>query len=118
MKSRPMLTIIIAAVLAAMVWLLSTYFTGHPEPWDGSLSYYLGGLFLAGFISALASPLPAWGHYVGVVVGQIAYMILSGAGEFIALGAIFSAFYSLVAFFGVALAFAVRFAVTPRGQMA
>ena len=115
MKSRPSLTIIIAAALAASVWLFSSQFTGHPEPWDGNFGYYIGGLLLSGLISALINPLPAWGHYVGIVVGQVAYMILNGPGEFLALGIIFVAVYSLIAFVGVALAFAIRFALTRRG---
>ena len=111
MKSNPVLSIAISGILAALVWIFSSHFTGHPEPWDGSFSYYLGTLFLAGFISALIAPLPVWGHYLGVVLGQVAYMVLSGGGALILLGIAFASLWSISALFGAALALAVRFAL-------
>ncbi len=109
MKSKPIIAITISGILAALVWAFSKHFTGHAEPWDGSFSYYLGGLFLAGFLSALVTPLPVWGHYLGAVTGQVAYMILSGGGAFILLGIGFASLWSIAALFGAALALVVRF---------
>src|SRR5580765_442045 len=110
MKSRPALAIGISAILAAAVWFFSKHFTGYAEPWDGSFSYYLGGLFIVGFVSALVAPLPVWGHYVGIISGQATYMILGGGGALAVLGIGLAAIWSIFSLFGVAFAFAVRFA--------
>lgn len=89
--------------MAALIWLFSTRFTGHNEPWDGSSGYYVGGLLMVGVVSALVTPRPLWGHYVGAVLGQVAYMAFAGGGALILVGLVFAALYSIAALFGAAL---------------
>ena len=114
MKSHPLLAVLVSAVVAAGVWLFSAHFTGNPEPWDGSMSYYLGGLFVAGFVSALVTPSPMWGHYVGAWLGQVVYMFANGAGALIMVGILVAALYSLVALLGAVAALATRYALMPK----
>lgn len=108
MKTNPIAAIAISAVLAALVWVLSNAVTGNPEPWDGSMAYYLGGLFLAGFVSAWIAPRPVWTYYLGALIGQVAYMLFAGAGAMILAGALFTALFSVAALAGAFVAKSIR----------
>ena len=71
---------IVGLVLGALIWALSPALTGFREPWDGSLAYYFGGLFLAGVISTVPSPRQWWRGPLGVYLGQYIFILIAHGG--------------------------------------
>jgi hypothetical protein len=109
MTLRPWTTILIAASAAASVWALSPWLAGHREPWDAEIYYYPIGLFAAGTISGFAAPRPLWAHYLGAVVGQLAFEVLFlRVGALFLLGAVFVLGYSLVFLLAASIAGLIR----------
>jgi hypothetical protein len=101
-KSRAVLATVLAAALSALIWALSIPLTGKAEPWDAELPYYFVALAAAGIISGLVVPKHLWAHYVGAVVGQVAYeLAFLKLGPLFVLGLLFLAVYSLI-FLGAA----------------
>jgi hypothetical protein len=112
MSKRSVLALGIAALLAAAVWAASVSFTGQREPWDAEGGFYLSGLLLAGLLAGAIVPRPLWAHYVGGIVGQLAYMLLFlGGGPLVGLGAILMAIFSLVLLLGALAGSRLRLAL-------
>lgn len=89
MKQPTWLTIAVAAAAGASIWALSLLLTGHREAWDTGGGYYPVGLIIAGVLSGVLAPRPLWAHYVGAVLGQLAYMLIFlPTGPLIVLGII------------------------------
>ncbi|HZP92025.1 MAG TPA: hypothetical protein VFB20_03970 [Burkholderiales bacterium] len=106
---------LIAAAGGALVWALSPPLAGHREPWDADGPYYAIALFVAGFISGGLVPKPLWAHYVGAVVGQMAYeAAFLTIGPLFLLGAGFLLGYSMLFLLAAALAAYVRLRLLPR----
>jgi hypothetical protein len=76
MKVRALLTLVVASVTSAAIWALSSWMTGHHEPWDADGFYYVASLPAAGLVSGAIAPRPLWAHYVGSVAGQAIYELL------------------------------------------
>lgn len=76
MKKKTWLTIAIATAAGASIWVLSLLLTNHPEAWDAGGGYYPVGLVVAGLLAGVLAPKPLWAHYVGAVLGQLAYMLI------------------------------------------
>ena len=51
--------------------MLSPLLTGHKEPWDAPPGYYIGSLFVAGFLLAVIHPEKFYLCPLGVIGGQI-----------------------------------------------
>jgi hypothetical protein len=108
-KNRALLALFVAAALSAVVWALSIPLTGKAEPWDAESPYYFGALALAGIISGLVVPKHVWAHYVGAVVGQVAYgLAFLKLGPLFVVGLLFLAVYSLIFFGAAAIASSFR----------
>lgn len=108
-KSRAVLVIFLAAGLSAVIWALSVPLTGKAEPWDAESPYYFVALTVAGIISGLVVPKHAWAHYVGALLGQLAYgLAFLKLGPLFVLGLLFLAIYSLIFFGAAAIASSFR----------
>lgn len=97
MKPRVGVTIAVSALAAGLVWASSPWLVGRLEPWDADGHFYALALLVAGSVAGLLSPRPLWAHYVGAVVGQLAYEALFlRVGPLFVLGVVFLLGYSLV----------------------
>lgn len=102
-----------AAVLGALIWLLSPILTGASEPWESFYVYSLA-LFLAGFLPACFSARRSWLAAVGACLGQIAasYPVLFPADPFgpslWPLGLLFVCLFSLLSVVGAGVGAAVH----------
>jgi len=109
MKSRAVFALVVAAALAAAIWALSMPITGHSEPWDAEALYYPVALGVAGVISGAIIPKHLWAHYVGALLGQVAYeLVFLKLGPLFMVGLLFLAGYGIVFVLGAALAAFVR----------
>src|SRR3990172_4751386 len=86
----------IGVFLGALIWGFSPVFTGEPEPWDGG-AYYWVSLFFSGAIGYLVYPRSLLMTIVGIYLGQILGLIISGVGPLWFVGVVLMAFYSLIA---------------------
>ncbi len=108
-SGRAPATMLVAAVASASLWAVSPALTGQAEPWDADGVFYTGALAVAGLISGALRPRPFWAHYVGSVVGQLAFQVLFlSVGPLVLLGAAFLLGYSTIFLAAAALAAAVR----------
>lgn len=118
-KRRDLLAFAIAAALAALVWILSAPITGKSEPWDDQGPYYLVALAVAGAISGALIPGHFGSHYLGAVLGQVAYELLFlPAGPLFGLGVAFLAAYSGVFLVAVVAVAALRQRGWPKNDSA
>ena len=99
----------VAAVLGAVIWGLSPLLTDAVEPWDAESPYYLLSLFVAGGLVGLLCPKHVWVAYLGIVMGQLAYMLIAlPSGPLLLLGVLFLFGYGVLSLLGLALASQVR----------
>jgi len=76
-SARPVVqALLIASLTGAGIWALSPWASGQAEPWDSEGLYYSGALFTAGVLSGFIVPRALWAQYLGVVVGQVLYLLL------------------------------------------
>ena len=110
MKSRLVLAVVLSASLAAVIWALSVPITGYKEPWDAEGPYYyLMGLAIAGAVSGAAIPRHLWAHYVGAVLGQVAYgLAFLKLGPLFIVGLAFLAGYTILFVVAAAIASLLR----------
>jgi hypothetical protein len=96
-KSRVLLALVVSAALSATVWALSIPLTGKGEPWDAESPYYFVALAVAGAISGAVVPKRLWAHYLGAILGQVAYeLAFLKLGPLFVIGLVFLAGYSLI----------------------
>jgi hypothetical protein len=94
-RNRDLWAFIVSAGFAASIWALSLSLTGKNEPWDSEGPYYLIALATAGAVSGAIIPRHLGAHYMGAVIGQVAYqLIFIGAGTLFGLGVAFLVGYS------------------------
>jgi hypothetical protein len=99
----------VSVATSSLVWALSPVLTGYAEAWDAHVSYYAGGLAVAGFVSGLLVPRSLWAHYLGSVAGQFGYeALLLPGGPLLLLGVPFLLGYSVILFAAAALAAHLR----------
>ena len=97
MNSRAALAALVSAALSATIWALSVPLTGKAEPWDAEWPYYFVALAVAGGVSGAAVRRHLWAHYLGAVLGQVAYeLAFLKLGPLFMLGLVFLAGYSLI----------------------
>ncbi|KIL04516.1 hypothetical protein QX25_10655 [Stutzerimonas stutzeri] len=89
--------LLIASLAGAFIWALSPWASGQAEPWDGDGLYYSGALFTAGVLAGFIVPRPLWAQYLGVIVGQVLYLLLFlPIGPLLAVGLVFLLLWSLL----------------------
>ena len=91
------MALVVSAASSAAVWALSIPLTGKAEPWDAEFPYYFVALVLAGAISGAVVPKHPWAHYVGAILGQVAYALaFLKLGPLFIVGLVFLVAYSLI----------------------
>jgi len=109
MKKELGISLLTSFVLGALVWALSPALSGHAEPWDAEGVYYPASLLLTGLLSGFIRPQYFWVHYLGVILGQLAFMLLFvPGGPLIIVGIALLAVYSLITLAGAAAGAGVR----------
>jgi uncharacterized membrane protein len=76
-KHQPLLVFSLAAVLGALICLLSPWLAGHREPWDAQSHYYVCALLIAGFLPACLSTGSFILSALGVWFGQTATVLFA-----------------------------------------
>ena len=100
---------LVAALLGAVIWGLSPLITEAVEPWDAESPYYFLSLFVAGGLVGLLCPRHIWVAYLGIVVGQLAYMLIAlPSGPLLPLGVLFLFGYGVLSLLGLVVASLVR----------
>jgi hypothetical protein len=95
---------VIAAGLGAAIWALSISITGKEEPWDADWPFYSLALLVGGAISGALVPRHLGMHYLGVVLGQLAYQLaFLKLGPLFIVGFAFLIAYSFIFVAGVAI---------------
>ena len=109
MKPGATFTLLVAALLSALVWALSPILTGHAEPWDANGPYYISALAIVGAVCGGLLPKPLWAHYIGAVLGQVTFELsFLSVGPLFLLGVLFLLGYSIVFLAAAAVAAYVR----------
>jgi len=98
------INIILSASLGAIIWAISPTLTGFIEPWDSSLKYYVICLFAAGVIIGIVCHKNLLCTYIGIVAGQLIYIVLLGqVGPLLSIGILFLIILGLATIAGAAL---------------
>jgi hypothetical protein len=109
MKAQTGITLLLSAIGGMVVWALSPWLAAVREPWDAAGLYYPVALLVVGVIVGLLTPRPLWAHYLGGLLGQLGYLLLTiGADPLLLMGLIFMLGYTLLLLLGAALAAWVR----------
>lgn len=87
-----------------ILWSCSFLVFGHPEPWDdpsgfGELYLFLGNLIGGFVIGYVFGSRHLWGG-MGVLFGQVFYLVVCRFSPLMVVGAVFVAGYSIMAFLG------------------
>ena len=99
----------VSAGFGALIWAISPIITGEIKPWDAESLYYFVSLIVAGLIVGALIPRHVWAVLLGIVVGQLIYMLIFlPLGPLTLLGIIFMAVYGLLSLIGAALAARLR----------
>ncbi len=100
---RAVVVFAVGALLGIVIWWASPMVTGHDEPWDAGGKYYLGTLFLAGFVATIFLPKAFWVAPIGVYVGQLLfglYLYDPESASLWPIGMVLAIFYCLAALAG------------------
>ena len=109
-KNRNLPAIVVAATTSALIWALSPLITGHREPWDAAWPFYWLALLIGGAISGAVIPKPLRAHYLGSLMGQLAYeVVFLRVGGLFLLGAVLLLGYCLIFLVGAGVAGFFRF---------
>ena len=103
------ISFLFAGGLGAAIWAMSITVTGSAEPWDAESPYYFVALFVAGTFVGLLWPRHIWSAFLGIVVGQLVYLVvLIPSGPLLPLGVFFLFGCGLLSLVGAALASRLR----------
>ena len=107
MKKDKIISFCVAFGLGAVIWALSPLVTGEIEPWDADSQYYIVSLLVSGAIVGGLIPKNLWTVFLGVVIGQLIYiLIFLPSGPLLSLGIIILGGYALFSL--IAAIFAAR----------
>ena len=96
---------LVGMVLGAIIWGASPLLAGAMEPWDAESPYYFISLFVAGGLAGLMFPRHIWVAFMGIVFGQLAYMLVAlPTDPLLLLGVLFLFGYAMISLLGLALA--------------
>ena len=105
LNSQVLFSFSVAAVFGAAIWGMSPIFTQEVEPWDAESPYYFAALFIVGGLGGLLFPRHILAAFLGIVVGQLTYMLVFlPLGPLVPLGIVFLFGYGLFSFLGLLLA--------------
>ena len=108
-KREIVVSLSVSAALGALIWAMSPVVTGSAEPWDAGSSYYVVSLFVAGAIVGALIPRHLWAVLLGIVVGQLIYMLaVLPAGPLLPLGVVFLVGFGLLALLGAVVSALIR----------
>lgn len=94
MKERAWQTLLLSALLGAAIWAATPWLTSSREPWDAGNFFYYTALLIAGLIAGWLRPKPLWAHYLGAIIGQLAYaLIFLRVGALVIIGAVLLLYY-------------------------
>lgn len=119
MAANVSINISLAIFAGALIWAASPFITNQLEPWDSESRYYAVSLITIGFSLGLARPKQIWSHPIGIVVGQLIYILaFLPIGPLFAVGALSLVFYSFLTFAGAFLGVKIHhmFNSKPNGQ--
>jgi hypothetical protein len=103
------ISLFLAAGLGAAIWAASLVVTGSAEPWDAESQYYFVSLFVAGAIVGFLCPRNLWSAFLGVVAGQLVYLLVFlPSSPLLPLGIVFLLGYGLLSLLGAVLASKLR----------
>ena len=103
------ISFLVAAVLGAAIWGLSPLISKAAEPWDAESPYYFVSLFVVGGLVGLLCPRHIWAAFLGIVLGQLAYMLIAlPSGPLLPLGVLFLFGYGVLSLLGLVLASQIR----------
>ena len=103
------ISFLVAAVLGAAIWGLSPLISKAAEPWDAESPYYFVSLFVVGGLVGLLCPRHIWSAFLGIVLGQLAYMLIAlPSGPLLPLGVLFLFGYGVLSLLGLVLASQIR----------
>ena len=101
MNKEITISFLVAAGLGALIWAISPFLAGVAEPWDAESPYYFVSLLVAGALVGVVVPNHLWAVLLGIVVGQIIYMLVFlPSGPLLPLGVVFLVGYGLLALLG------------------
>ena len=89
----------------ALIWFLSPFVVGETEPWDAN-AYYAAMLFITGLLTGFVCPSRWWLSPIGILVGQIAYILVTidwKDAALLPIGLIYAAIALVLAFLGAGL---------------
>ena len=96
MNKDKAISLCVASMLGTIIWVISPFVTGEIEPWDADSPYYIISLILAGAIVGWLIPKHLWTVFLGVIVGQIIYMLIFiPSGPLLLIGIVFLVGYGL-----------------------
>jgi len=70
---RAIVVFAVSLLLGMAIWWASPLCTGHDEPWDAGGRYYVGSLFVAGFVASFFLPKAFWVAPIGLYMGQLLF---------------------------------------------
>ncbi len=107
--TKRIMIFVVSVAFGGLVWVMLPMLTGHPEPWDEDMLYYLSWLFGAGLICGAIGQQPFLSA-IGVFLGQflaisILRFVQNSAGvDLYAVGILMAAMYSVLTLLGAAVA--------------
>jgi len=111
------LTLLVSALTAGVVWALSPLISGRAEPWDATNHYYPIALAVAGALSGALTSRVRWAYFLGCIVGQLLFeVIFLKTGPLVVVGVIFMALYGVVFVAAALLASYLRGRIAANGR--
>lgn len=99
----------VSALFGAAIWALSSIVTGTVEPWDADSPYYFISLFFVGALLGWLYPQNIWTVFLGIVFGQLVYLLVFlPSGPLLLLGIIFLFSFGVLSLAGAALASRIK----------
>ena len=93
----------------AVIWALSPLITGELEPWDSESLYYFTALLIAGIIVGALIPRHVWAVLIGIVIGQLIYMLIFlPLGPLVGVGIVIMPLYGLLSLIGAIFSARIR----------
>ena len=88
-------------LIGGIIWAASPMISGFIEPWDADSPYYFVSLAGSGLVLGVWSPVKIWVHYLGAMLGQLAYLLVFiDASPFFLLGVLFLMGYTFLVLIG------------------
>ena len=108
-------TVLTAAILGALIWILSPLLTGAVMPADEHPNYYTLSLLFAGVVIGILFPKRLKAVFGGVVLGQLIYaLIFLPLGSTAGAGIIYVSLYGVLSVAGAIIGSWIRRAI--RGE--